>query len=68
MTAKPIKIHPFDLYILIRDGSHVKECGTVPITRLNVPEPYTVNEQLYEVDGSMYCETTTVPPITKEFE
>lgn len=70
MTAEPIKIHPFDMYVMLRDNPTfgVIEKGVMPIERKNIPEPYTVNDALVEIDGKLYCETTTVPPITKEFE
>lgn len=52
MNAEAIKIHPFYLYVLLRDNRELKvvECG-----------------RQIEVGGKLYHQTTDVPPVTQEF-
>lgn len=62
---EPIKIHPFDVHILLRDNPqfNVVDMGSVATPRA---AGYTINDPLMQISGTLYHVTTTVSPITAE--
>lgn len=57
----PIKIHPFDLYIIMRDNPEFPVIEHEPI---KLEDGYA--HALLEVGGTLYAQTTSVPAKTTE--
>jgi hypothetical protein len=66
-----IKIHPYDMFVLLRYMNPFlplpEKIGT-NLEVVHIPDgSYTKRNQLFRIGGKVYEETTSAPIITKEF-